>query len=127
MTPRKPLAVAVARPKPKPHGAKPKPHGANKLETAFGDYLEVLYRRGECWWYAYERVTLKLADDCRYTPDWCAVMENGQRTFYECKGGFRRDDAIVKLRVAASTFWFDNFVLVTRVKGAWQFDEIKPG
>ena len=69
--------------------------------------------------------TLNLAFDCRYTPDFSYVDENGVLTFEEVKG-FRRDDAMVKLRVAARMFREFRFRLVSLKKDCWQTQEVKP-
>lgn len=72
-----------------------------------------------------QSITLKLADDCRYTPDFWAVIVQGTFTFYEVKG-FWRDDARVKIKVAARTFPWAEFVAVQRIKKEWKFENIKP-
>ena len=54
--------------------------------------------------HTFEAVTLRLADDCRYTPDFMVIAEDGVVEFHEVKAGFWRDDARVKLRVAAETY-----------------------
>jgi hypothetical protein len=48
-------------------------------------------------------VTLALGVDCRYTPDFYIIGWDGDIRFAETKG-FWRDDAKVKIRVAARTF-----------------------
>jgi hypothetical protein len=69
-------------------------------------------------------ITLKLADDCRYTPDFVVILD-GKLVAYETKG-FMRDDALVKLKVAARTFPWIDFILVTRKKGTWFQQLISP-
>jgi len=95
-------------------------NGLNKLEAA---WLVELQRRG------YEaigiqNVTLKLAVDCRYTPDFSAIVD-GRKVFFECKG-FMREDALIKLKLAARLFTEYDFVLVTRDKTGWHEKEIEP-
>jgi hypothetical protein len=90
----------------------------NKLETA---YSERLTAQGLPWFY--ERVTFKLADDTRYTPDFLVLMPDNTMHFHETKG-FMRDDANVKIKVAASMFPFFGFTLVTRKGGEWILKEI---
>ena len=67
---------------------------------------------------------LKLASGCWYEPD---VMlwhtETKSLTAYEIKG-FARDDAIVKLKVAARTYPWIEFWLVWRENGAWKYQRI---
>lgn len=92
----------------------------NKLEQAF-----LLRLRAENPKIYIQAITLKLADDCRYTPDFVAIKGNSIMV-YEVKG-FMRDDALVKLKVAARMFSWMNFVLVTRKgKDNWIYANINP-
>jgi hypothetical protein len=93
----------------------------NKLERSF---LEVLKARGcqKIWVQAF---TLKIGDDCRYTPDFLALEEDCSLTCYETKG-FMRDDALVKLKTAARSFNCFKFVLVEKKAGQWMEKEIAP-
>jgi hypothetical protein len=69
--------------------------------------------------------TLKLADDTRYTPDFSHIAPDGRLVFYEVKGWFR-DDAKVKIKVAARKFSEFDFVLVRKTKNGWTEDTVKP-
>lgn len=69
--------------------------------------------------HGFEEITLRLGDDCRYTPDFWYLDDDDVFCFAEVKG-FWRDDAKVKLRVAADRFPMFRFVAWRRVKGAWQ-------
>jgi hypothetical protein len=71
-------------------------------------------------------ITLKMADDVRYTPDFNVVDANGQLVFYETKGKRFWDDAKVKLRVAARQWRCFRFVLVTRDNGQWLETPVPP-
>jgi hypothetical protein len=51
----------------------------------------------------FEKHTFKLADDTRYTPDFWCLMADGTVEIHEVKG-FMEDDALVKIKVAASMF-----------------------
>ena len=69
-----------------------------------------------------QSITLILANGVRYTPDICLDGVD----FYEVKG-FMRDDAAVKLKVAASQFTEYRFHLVTRQRGGgWRIEEVMP-
>ena len=92
----------------------------NKTERAFLSYLRLRQTAN----ISIQAITLKLADDCRYTPDFFSV-EGGLPTFWEVKG-FWRDDARVKIKVAARLFLWAHFVAVQRIKGEWKYEEIKP-
>jgi hypothetical protein len=97
----------------------------NKTEAAYAQHLADEQAAGRVLWYGFERVTLKLADDCRYTPDFAVRMADGSQEFHEVKGHWR-DDARVKIRVAADIFRWDRFRAVTRCKGGWTYEEFRP-
>ena len=129
MTGSSPPSRARARPKPKP--------GANKTEEAFGDYLEMEFRKGNIAWFVWQRIKLTLGDDCTYLPDFVAVTASGEIVFYEVKGAkltpktkkvvpYARDDAKVKIKVAAEMYWWARFIIAFRYKGKWEFTEVKP-
>jgi len=95
----------------------------NKTERAF-----LVWLRAVAPSYVHiQDITLKLADDCRYTPDFSVNdPARGCRTFYEVKG-FWRDDAKVKIKVAARLFPEFRFVVVQKkLGGGWAFSEVKP-
>ncbi len=93
----------------------------NKTESAYLEYL----KRMEHQWVGVQCLTLKLADMCRYTPDFITIGSAGRVTAHEVKG-FWRDDARVKIKVAARSFPWMNFIAAQRDKGHWKFEEIKP-
>ncbi len=96
----------------------------NKLE---GDYKARLFMQGlagESVWFDYEPFKLRLADKTTYTPDFAVLTSKGKLEFHEVKG-FMRDDAHVKLKVAAAMFPF-RFYLAQRHKGIWSIKAI-PG
>lgn len=77
--------------------------GMNKLERGYALSLEAKRRSGGLVLWRYERFTLKLADDTRYTPDFYVLENDGSVSIVEVKG-FMRDDALAKLKVAATEF-----------------------
>lgn len=93
----------------------------NKLEA---EYAGMLKAASDVVWSAYEGITLRLGNDCRYTPDFALMRRDGSMELHETKG-FMRDDALVKIKVAAAQYPF-KFVLVRREKGNWSMTEIKP-
>lgn len=94
----------------------------NKTEEAYAWVLELQKRAGLLTWYAYEAITLKLADGVRYTPDFAVRTADGQLEFHEVKG-YMREDARIKLHVAASMFPF-KFFLAWRVTTGWDIEEV---
>lgn len=91
--------------------------GMNKTECDYARHLELLQRAGELRSFAFEPWKLRLADRTFYTPDFVVVLPNGEIECHEVKG-FMRDDAAVKLKVAAELHPF-RFVLAKRVRGQW--------
>ncbi len=73
----------------------------NKTEAAYAQKLELHKRAGEVLWYAFEGVTLKLADGCRYTPDFAVMLADGVIEMHEVKG-YWTEDARAKIKVAAN-------------------------
>lgn len=104
------------------------PGQMNKLEAAYRNgVLADRVNRGEIVVVDFERITFKLADDTRYTPDFFCLMADGTIEFHEVKG-FMEDDAWVKLKLVAEQHPWFAFVLVTRKKkadgGGWSFRTI---
>lgn len=93
---------------------KPKPDRLNKMESAFAQYL--MQHTG--YLVLAQQIKLRLADKTWYTPDFVCFCMDGVVRIYETKG-FMRDDAAVKLKVAAEQYWFFQWHLVTRKKGEW--------
>jgi hypothetical protein len=103
--------------------------GLNKTEAAFEQWLKdhttapILS----------QKVTLSIANGCRYTVDFVVVHEHASSLVsnsfvelhaYEVKG-FMRDDAAVKLKVAASLYPWIKFHLVSKRKGGgWDVQEV---
>jgi hypothetical protein len=93
----------------------------NKTEKARLSLLEAL--KVPCL--NVQAITLKLADDCRFTPDFSYVNENGKLTFEDVKG-FQREDALIKIKVAARKFSEFSFVIVKKTASGWDVQEVKP-
>ena len=72
-----------------------------------------------------QAVTFKLGDDCRFTPDFNYITSEGRMVFEDVKG-FQRDDALVKIKVAARKFSWATFLIVKKAKVGWEVIEIKP-
>ena len=96
--------------------------GLNKTERAFLGHL----KRQDCGARVYaQSITLKLGNGVRYTPDFI-VVDEWRLTAYEVKG-FMRDDAAVKLKVAATAYPRISFHLVTKRKGGgWDIQAVLP-
>jgi len=98
--------------------------GMNGTEKLYATWLEARKRNGEIHDWMYERVTLKLGNDCRLTPDFFVTLPNGEVEVHEVKGGFIREDARVKLRAAATMFPF-MFRLAQYKNKLWTVTQVK--
>lgn len=101
--------------------------GMNGTERDRAVELEAMRRSGRIagWWF--ESITLLLAPDCRYTPDFVVQELDGTLRMEETKG-FWRDDARVKIRLASTLFPFRFSALRKRAKkagGGWDVEEIR--
>lgn len=77
--------------------------------------------------HGFEEITLRLGDDCRYTPDFFVVADDGVLEFHECKG-FWREDAKVKIRVAAEKYPMFRFRAFRKLPkgGGWERESFGP-
>lgn len=97
----------------------------NKLEQRYAAHLELERLAGVWLWWEFEPITLKLAHDTRYTPDFALLDPGGHLVLHETKG-FWRDDARVKIKVAARLFPFFRFTAVEWQRKAqhWTFKQV---
>jgi hypothetical protein len=91
----------------------------NKTEAAFSRLLELQKRAGEILSYRFEEQKFRLAQRTYYTPDFKIVYPDGTQEFIEVKGGFIRDDAMVKFKVCARHFPEYGWRMVQRKKTQW--------
>jgi hypothetical protein len=76
-------------------------------------------------WVGIQNLTLKLADDCRLTPDFTVIDAKAEMNCIDVKG-FQREDALIKMKVAARQFAFIKFWIVKRDGSGWDFKAVKP-
>lgn len=111
---------------------KPVGRQMNKTETRYANtVLELSRLAGEIFSYQYEAITLKLGPDLRFTPDFFIVKydigwAHCRPVFelHETKGGFTRDDALVKIKAAAQQFPHFVFKLCRWQRGEWNIKVI---
>lgn len=117
----------MAFPRARGRTARRKPGEMNKMETDYRARLAWRIQNKEIAVVDFERITFKLANDTRYTPDFFLLMPDGMIEFHECKG-FMEDDAWVKLKVVADQHPWFKFVLVTKqpkkLGGNWIIKEV---
>jgi hypothetical protein len=94
----------------------------NKLERA---WLRVLRLTHPAENIGIQSITLKLGDDCRYTPDFWTIDPDGQIHFWETKG-FRVRLGQAKIIIAARQFRWARFILVEKSKGQFLQTPINP-
>ena len=103
-------------------------HSAGQMNKAEADYaaiLDIERSQGRILGFYFERMTLKLADDTRYTPDFMVVLPDGEIRFDEVKG-FMEDDAWVKFKVASEMFPFSFRLVKKKAKkdgGGWEIKD----
>lgn len=72
----------------------------NKTEARWAEELEAYRTAGTILRWDFEPEKLRLADGAYYSPDFRVIENDLSITFYEVKG-FRREAAIVRIKVAA--------------------------
>ena len=94
----------------------------NKTEARYSEQLDIEQSGGIVLSWAYEAVKLRLAKATFYTPDFMVMRSDGTIEFHEVKG-FWRDDARVKIKVAADKYPMFSFVAVQWHKKTWQYEQ----
>lgn len=113
------------------HASKPRIRqdrgGLNRTEAEFRDYLATTYCGTDR--IMREGLGFRIGNGCVYWPDFVVPSSCNRSHVYEVKG-FMRDDAAVKLKVAASKFPTFKFFLVTKrakkLGGGWDVQEVLP-
>lgn len=105
----------------KSHSPRRQAGAMNRTENRYAEQLEGDRLAGKirAWWF--EAVTLRLATGVRYTPDFLVERTDGTLECHEVKG-FWRDDARIKIKLAADQFPF-RFVAVQLRRGEWVFED----
>ena len=97
------------------YGKRHIPGQMNRTEELYAGELAVLKQTGEVvdWWF--ESITLKLADNTRYTPDFGVLYADGVFEFVDVKGAGPIDPkSLVKIKCAAEKFPLFKFVIEKR-------------
>ncbi len=98
-----------------------KRHSMTRPEHEMASQLEMMRRNNEIESWKFEGITLKLADGCRYTPDFFVVVSAIilRIRIIETKGPFIREDAMIKFRVAKEQNPWAEWQLHQRTKNGW--------
>lgn len=91
----------------------------NKTEQRWADHLDWLVYCGKARSYVFEGLKFRLADKTWYTPDFLVVLPDGRLELHEVKGGFVRDDAKVKYKVARELFPMFGWRMMQWKQGEW--------
>jgi hypothetical protein len=102
----------------------------NKTERRYATRLEAARQLGQVKRAVFEGVTLRIADRRRFTPDFFVVHAEADAAgrilgFDEVKGSYAREDAMVKLEVAARMFPEFRFRLARYERGRWTVTEVR--
>ena len=92
----------------------------NKTERNYAGHLEKLKIAGDILDWAHEPFNLRLADNTFYKPDFIVVTNERLIEIHEVKGVWR-DDALVKIKVAAENHPWFTFRAVFHDRGSWKF------
>lgn len=76
----------------------------NSTEAEYAELLRLRVLAGEVVRWTFESLTLKLAPECRWTADFFVQLADGTCELIDVKGGPAKDDAVVKIKVAADTW-----------------------
>lgn len=93
----------------------------NKTEMAYAEYLRLLIAAKQIKRFDFEPEKLRLADSTYFIPDFRVIKMDDTVEFHEVKG-FWRDDARVKIKVAAEMHPYV-FKAVKKNKGGWEYEE----
>ena len=88
------------------YGKRHVPGVMNVTESRYAEVLQLKKLSGEVLEWLFEAQTFKLADDCRFTPDFMVLYADGTIQFVDVKGGGPIDPkSVVKVKCAAEKFW----------------------
>jgi len=91
----------------------------NSTEREYAQMLDVRIAAKEIVTWRFESVKFRLADNTMYTPDFLVITPESIE-LHEVKGGFFRDDARVKFKVAGEAYPWFKWVWAQKKKGAWK-------
>jgi hypothetical protein len=96
---------------------------AGEMNKQEAEYRQMLGSQPGVFSVDYEAITLKLAPDTRYTPDFLVLKDDGLIELHEVKGFFE-DHAKVKIKVAAAQYPMFTFYLARKQPkkdgGGWE-------
>ena len=118
----------------KPKRTQPVRGQMNQTETQYSVLLDGLLRAGQIQAWRYEAITLKLAEGCRFTPDFLVARDGHPVSLHEVKRRWKNTkqrgpnftgDARPKLLTAARLFPEFDFFLAWLDNGKWTIEAIE--
>jgi hypothetical protein len=100
------------------------PEDMNKTEALYVRRLDSRKLAGEILAWRFEALTFRLAYRCHYTPDFLVVTPT-EIQIHEIKGGYVREDGLIKWKMAAEAHPEFRFFLCKYVQGHWRIQEYK--
>ncbi len=122
-----------ARNLPRAKGRKPRPKtiGMNKGETEYAAVLDEQLKHGVIagWWY--ELLSIRLADNTHYRPDFVVLLDDGHIELHEVKprkkgkdgkpdSFWAEEDAWLKAKLVAEHAPFPLFIVWPKRDGGWE-------
>lgn len=101
--------------------------GMNKTEARYeSDILRPKKLAGEIKTWRYEVLSLRLADNTFYMPNFLVFDPDWMVEIHEVKGGFIREDSWIRIKVAATQYPMFLFVLAQQksAKAEWIIREV---
>ena len=92
----------------------------NKTEALYSFELGMLKQEGTVSRWLYESIKFRLADRTWYTPDFDVWLPDGRVRIVEIKGGFVRDDAAVKFKMARELYPEWEWLCLQKVGPNWR-------
>jgi hypothetical protein len=113
-----------------PPAKRERPTYRSKTEARYAQYLYLLVSEHQILGWEYETVTLKLATDLRYTPDFLVRELDGSVSFHEVKGArkaFAERERLgrAKVKVAAALFPWRFWLVWPERNGEWALEVVR--
>lgn len=124
-TPQRQQPASASEPEKGMDAAPKKPRRAKMPNATEREYETMLYESLPGATIRWEAYTLRLADNCTYTPDFSVLSTSGELSFYEVKGPYIFPKALVKPRLAAAMFEHPIY-LAQKKKTGWEVSQFSP-
>lgn len=103
----------------------PHDHSMNKTERRYAGHLESLKMEGTIKDYLHEPFNIRLGKNTFYKPDFLVVTADNEIEVHEVKG-YWRDDAKVKIKVAAERVPWFRYKAIYYNSSGWNEEAFEP-